>query len=335
MNILGLNIYHADASAALLKEGKLVAAGEEERFSRVKHAGGFPERAIRYCLEEGGLEFKDIDHIAVSRNPSRHFLKKAMFALRRMRKLSKTVKERLRNTAKVLDVKDEIRERFSLADGKVRAKTHRVEHHLAHIASSFFLSPFREAALLSIDGFGDFCSTMRGYASGNDIEILDRVIYPHSLGMFYLMVTQHIGFKKFADEGKVMALAPYGRPRYLKEMEEIVKLTRDGLFELDTEYFRHESEGIDMYFGDGPPFVGEVYTSKMAEVFGPPREPGSPIEEKHRDIAASLQAHLERAIFWIVNDLAKKVQTPNLSLAGGVALNCVANGKLRSETPFK
>jgi carbamoyltransferase len=217
----------------------------------------------------------------------------------------------------------------------VRASVHNVEHHQAHVASAFFVSPFDEAAVLSVDGFGDFASTMLAHGRGNRIEVLDRVLFPHSLGIFYTAVTQWLGFSHYGDEGKVMGLAPYGDPtRFLPAMREVVR-TRGNLFELDLSYFTHHRKGVEMTWDSGSPTIGRIFSERMNEVFGPAREPGTELTGLHHDVAAALQARLEEVYLHLIQALASRTGSTNLALAGGVALNAVANGRIRPETAFE
>jgi carbamoyltransferase len=328
--ILGLNAYHGDAAAALVVEGELVCAGEEERFSRVKHVAGFPAQAAAWCLGYAGLSAKDLDHVAIGRNP------KANLGAKLMRTLThgaspRYLKARLENAARVRDVKAELE---SALGEPVGAELHHVEHHQAHVASAFFASPFEDAAILSVDGFGDFASTMLAEGRGASFRVLDRVLFPHSLGMFYAAVTQWLGFPKYGDEGKVMGLAPYGTPRFLDEMRRVVRPKGD-LFELDLDYFRHHREGVDMTWDQGTPTIGTLFSERMEEVFGPAREPDSELTALHEDVAASLQVVLEETYLHLVRSLWERTNVPRICLAGGVALNAVANGRIRPETPFE
>jgi len=328
--ILGLNAYHGDAAAALVVDGELVCAAEEERFSRVKHCAGFPAHAAAWCLSYGGLSAADLDHVAIGRNP------KANFGAKLMRTLThgaspRYLKARLENAARVRDVKAALEEALG-AD--VRAELHHVEHHQAHVASAFFASPFEDAAILSVDGFGDFASTMLAEGSGASFRVLERVLFPHSLGIFYTAVTQWLGFPKYGDEGKVMGLAPYGTPRFLDEMRQIVRPKGD-VFELDLDFFRHHQEGVDMTWDDGTPTIGTLFSERMEEAFGPAREPDSELSALHEDVAASLQAELEETYLHLVRALWERTKLPRICLAGGVALNAVANGRIRPETPFE
>jgi carbamoyltransferase len=329
--ILGLNAYHGDAAAALVIDGELVAAAEEERFNRVKHCAGFPSLAARWCLEDAGLSPDDLDHVAVSRDPRANLGRKLMRTIRHGAS-ARYLKQRLQNAAQIRDVGSALAD--ALGVERVRASMHNVEHHQAHVASAFFVSPFEDAAILSVDGFGDFASTMLAEGHGNRFDILERIIYPHSLGIFYTAVTQWLGFPEYGDEGKVMGLAPYGTPRHLAKMRELVHL--DGpLFELGLEYFTHDEEGVDMNWDSGSPTIGRIYSERLVDRFGPPRERGGEITELYSDVAASLQAMLEEAYLHLVQTLWERTHLPNLCLAGGVALNAVANGRILPETPFE
>ncbi len=330
MNILGLNAYHGDAAACLVVDGELVAAVEEERLNRVKHSAGFPALAARWCLEEAGLEPQDLHHVAVSRDPTANVVRKLLRALRTPN--VGFLKSRVENAARVRNAKDELAR--ALGVDSLAAKLHNVEHHQAHVASAFFVSPFDEAAVLSVDGFGDFASTMLAHGRGNHYEVLDRVLFPHSLGILYTAVTQWLGFPYYGDEGKVMGLAPYGRPALVDEVSRLVKL--DGpLFELDLDYFKHHIEGVDMTWDEEEPTIGTLYSPKLEELLGPARRKDEPVERHHEDVAASLQKVLEHAYLHVIRTLHERTGSRNLCLAGGVALNAVANGLIRHETPFE
>ena len=334
MNILGLNAYHGDASASLFVDGRLSSAMEEERFSRLKHQAGFPSLAVEHSLRYGGLAATDLDHIAISRDSNAHLHKKLMFALSKAPSLS-MLRNRLTNASKIRDVKSSVAELGGVDEAKLRAEVHRVEHHHAHMASAFFVSPFEQAALLSIDGFGDFVSTMWGKGCGNKIEVDSWVEFPHSMGLLYTAITQYLGFAKYGDEYKVMGLAPYGEPEYLDAMHKLVRVTSRGGFELDLSYFIHHSEGVNMTWESGSPTIGDVFSPKLEQLLGPRRKPGEPLEAKHQNIAASLQALLEEVVLGLLRQLAQKTGLKDLCMAGGVALNCTMNGKIQSETPFE
>ena len=334
MNILGLNAYHGDSSACLLKDGKLVAALEEERFTRIKHWAGFPKEAITYCLQAAKISLKEIDHIAVNRNPRANLLKKALFALRKHPSLD-LVKDRLKNASKVVNIKTTLANEFGRRAASLKTKVHQVEHHIAHLASAFLVSPFEKAAVISVDGFGDFVGAMWGKGEGNNIEVGGRVFFPHSLGLFYLAITQFLGFQKYGDEYKVMGLAAFGEPTQMEKMRNIVRLNSNGKFKLGLDYFNHHSKGVTMTWEGGEPKMGSVYSNEMERLLGIARKSGQPIRKRHEDVASALQQMYEEAFFHILNDVYKKTQIPNLCLAGGCAMNSVANGKIFDRTPFE
>jgi carbamoyltransferase len=331
--ILGINSYHGDTSATLLKDGQIVAAVEEERFNRIKHTSAFPTNAIKYCLRVAGIGPEDLDHVGIGRNPSTNLHKKILFALSRRPDFS-MVSGELARTVKVRNLKQELATALGIDPSRLRARFHNIEHHLAHCASTFLVSGFDEAAILSVDGFGDFTSTM--YAVGRDTETtpLGRVCFPDSLGIFYTAVTQYCGFLKYGDEGKLMGLAPYGRPVYLDDLRDVVRFDSGGRFDLNLEYFVHHSQNVYMNWDGAVPRQGIVYSPKFVERFGPQRERYSEITEHYANMAASAQTLLEEGVFHCLWHLQKVTGSKKLCLAGGVALNGVANGKILLETPF-
>jgi carbamoyltransferase len=331
MKILGLNAHHADASACIVVDGKLVAAAEEERFRRVKHWAGFPSAAIEYCLRTAGVTLDEVDHIAVNRDPNARLMQRMKFILAKRPSVA-AIRRRLANRSKIKDVRSEIIETFRL--DSLRPKLHQVEHHRAHLASASFVAPFEETAVLSIDGFGDFVSSMWGVARGNHIEILGEIGFPHSLGIFYTAMTQYLGFPNYGDEYKVMGLAPYGKPSFLNEMRDIVQV-RDGRFALDLDYFTHHTVGLDMVWQGGSPVIGPVFSEKLVAKLGPARAATDPLEQRHKDLAASMQAVFEEAYFALANSLYEKTKIPNFALAGGCGYNSVANGMVFERSPYK
>jgi carbamoyltransferase len=336
MNILGINAFHGDASVALFKDGELVGAIEEERLNRRKHCAGFPSLAVKAVLEDAGVAAADVAHIGVSRDPKANLHKKILFTLQKRPSFTKLVKDRLANVAKVRGLEDSVADALGVPARALRAKFHNVEHHKSHIASAFFVSPFDEAACLSIDGFGDFVSTMRAVGRGLDIEILDRVEFPHSAGLFYTAITQFLGFHKYGEEWKMMGLAPYGKPTYVEKLRQVIHPTDGGQFELNLDYFRHHSEGVEMTWDDGSPQMGLVFSPKLAELLGPARDPEDPeFFGKWADLAHSAQVVYEEIFFHVVSDLQKRTGLTKIALAGGCALNSVANGKLFERTGFK
>jgi carbamoyltransferase len=334
MYIIGLNAFHGDSSACIYRDGLLIAASEEERFRRIKHWAGLPTEAIRFCLREAGIGIADVDHIAISRNPGANAFKKIGHLLTNGFNPA-ILLDRLRNRGKIKSVKQQIATAFGIDAGDIRATIHQVEHHRSHLASAFFVSPFPEAALLSIDGFGDFTSTMTGIGRGNKIEVMEEVNYPHSIGIFYTAFTQWLGFPHYGDEYKVMGLAPYGSPRHIEQLQQVIRVQENGLFDLDLRYFRHVKEGVAMSWEGGIPEVGTLYSQFLVDQFGPARLSGEPLTDYHRDMAASIQSVCEGVIFHLLHALHAKTGLDSVCIAGGVAQNSVANGKITSRTPFK
>jgi carbamoyltransferase len=332
MNILGLNAYHGDVSAALVRDGQLVVALEEERFRRIKHVAGFPSLAIAECLRAGGIDAGDVDQFAISRDPRAHLWRKALFLLRRRPR--GTVGDRARNAARIRALPDTLAAAVGLPAEAVRKRTRFVEHHPAHLASAAFVSPFDTAAVCAIDGFGDFVSTSWGRLEGTSLRVEHREFFPHSLGLLYLAVTQYLGFPHYGDEFKVMGLAPYGDPGYVKQLRSLVRLRDHGRFALDLSYFSHWSDGVQMTWDDGAPSIGRVFTPKLESLLGPARRPDEPLGEKHEAIAASLQAVFEDAVMHVLRHVQRQTRARAICLAGGCAMNSVANGKIRERTDF-
>jgi carbamoyltransferase len=329
--ILGLNAYHGDSAACLFLDGKLVAAAEEERFRRIKHWAGLPTSAINYCLEEAKLRFEEIDHIAINRKPGVNNLRRLGFVLTRWPH-PKLMAQKIKNIRSAASVKEALQTSYGI---EIKAEVHHVEHHLAHLASAFLVSGFSEAACISIDGFGDFASTAFGVGQGNEVKIDSRVYFPHSLGIFYSALTQFLGFPHYGDEYKVMGLAPYGEPTFLDPLREVVRIRPDGTFRLNLKYFRHHIGNVSYSWKDCAPEVGTLYRPALIELLGPPRKPDDPIEQKHKDLARSVQATYEKAFFAVLQTLHEKHPSDNLALSGGCAMNSVANGKVYRRTPFK
>jgi carbamoyltransferase len=336
MNILGINAYHGNASAAIVCDGRLIAAVEEERFNRVKYAAGFPAQAIRYCLKEAGLTLAEIHHVAVPRNPYARLATKLFYAAR----MPAFARERAKVLAKFTGIPEALAAAFESDPKKLTAKFHRVEHHQAHLASSFFVSPFERAALLSADGLGDFASTMWGTGKGSRMNIDGAIAFPHSLGLFYSGVTQYLGFPKFGDEYKVMGLAAYGEPEQMEAFREIVRFdarSNGNGFRLGLDYFTHHRTGPEMSWAeaDKTPTLGKMFSEEMPKRLGPARAAEEPLEQRHRNLAASLQARLEEVYLGMLKKLGERTGLKAVCLAGGVAFNCVANGKIFDATPFE
>ena len=331
--VLGLNAYHGDVSAALVRDGRLIAAVEEERFRRIKHYAGFPHLAVAECLRLAGAQPADVDVFAVSRNPRAHLWRKALFLLRY--RPSGTVGERARNMSKIGSLPTTIAASLGLDERVVRRRTRFIEHHPSHLASAAFVSPFDAAAVCAIDGFGDFVSTSWGRVEGSRLRVDGNVFFPHSLGLLYLAITQFLGFPKYGDEFKVMGLAPYGEPLYVRELSTLIHLKADGRFALDLSYFRHWSDGVAMTWEEGEPTIGRVFTKKLYSLLGPARLADEPLDARHEAIAASLQVVYEQAAMHVLSHVQRRTGATRLCLAGGCGMNSVANGKIREQTGFR
>ena len=333
MNILGINAYHGDASAALLQDAQLVAAIEEERFNRIKHWAGFPAQSIRYCLEVGGITAGDLDHIAISFNPRANLGHRLAFLAAR-RPSARAILDRLRRQTKTLGLKQQFADAVGVSPARIRTKFHRLEHHQTHVAAGFLISPFDEAAVLSIDGMGDFTSTMTAHARGQDWSVLERVHFPHSLGFLYTAMTMYLGFPHYGDEYKVMGLAPYGEPEFIGVMRRIVRPYRN-TFRLNLDYFTHHKQGVRMNWNGGAPVVQPMHSRRLETELGPMRMKDEEPTKRHENIAKSLQAVTEEIIFHLLNRLHARTQSRSVCLTGGVAMNSVAIGKITSQTPFE
>lgn len=334
MYILGINAFHGDSSACIYRDGELLVASEEERFRRIKHWAGLPTQAIQFCLDEAGISIQEVTHIAISRDPQANILKKAVTALTSGISFGYII-DRIANKNKIGSLSDQLEATFNLKNGSLKAQIHNVEHHRSHLASAFFASPFDESAVLSIDGFGDFSSAMTGMGKGKNIEVFDKVNFPHSIGIFYTGFTQYLGFPYYGDEYKVMGLAPYGQPTLVEKVRDVIQPTADGLFKINEKYFLHASKGVKMTWEDGSPEIEPLFSDYMVEKFGKVRAKDEPLTQYHKDLACSVQRVCEEIIFSMLNHLHKKTGCDNVCIAGGVAQNSVANGRMRLNTPFK
>ena len=330
--ILGVNAFHADASAVLVKDGEIIFGIEEERITRIKHASGFPINAIKECLNSSKLSISDINHIAINTKPKAQLLRKLIYTLLNRPKLSFLI-QKLKTKRDKINLKKNLKLYFK--DEIFKCKFHFIEHHKAHLASAFYASEFNKAAVISVDGFGDFSSVAYGIGEGNNIKIDGRVFFPYSLGIFYTAITQYLGFPNYGDEYKLMGLAPYGKAKFLKEMRKILYLKNNGKFKLNLEYFRHSKEKIPHQWTGGKPVLGQYYSNFMVKTFGPIRRANEEITQKHKDIASSAQKMYEEAFFNLLNKIHKKYKIDEICIAGGCGANSVANGKIASFTPFK
>jgi carbamoyltransferase len=330
--ILGINAFHGDSSACILRDGQLVAAAEEERFRRIKHWAGFPSESIGYCLAAAGVGLGDIDHAALNQDANANLGKKLAYLVTKRPEL-RLVLDRIRNKRERVGIKRHLAEAFP--GQAFRGQVHPVEHHVAHLSSAFHVSPFDEAVVVSVDGFGDFASAAWGIGRGTQIEVEDRVYFPHSLGIFYQALTQFVGFPHYGDEYKVMGLAPYGEPRFLDEMRRIVLLQGDGSYRLNLDYFRHHRENIDYEWEGGSPTVGTLWAPPLEDLLGPARRADEALTQDHKDIARSVQAMYEEAFFHLLAALHARHGLARIAIAGGCGMNSVANGKVTLRSPFR
>jgi carbamoyltransferase len=334
MIILGLNMFHADASAAIVLDGEIKFAVAEERLNRHKHFGGFPALAVKACLDAVGAKISDVDHVAVGQDSDANLAKKVQYALANPAKILNFIRLRQRKEA-MRDVRSLLARALDVDSAQFRFQVHHLEHHIAHIASAYYCSPWEKAAGFSYDGSGDFVSTMMARCEGNQIEVFDRVFLPHSLGSVYTMICEFIGYTKYGDEGKVMGLAPYGKDTYCDLLGKIVAPTDSG-FQLDLSYFKPLGSNSGMQvLPDGTVRLARHFSDRMEKLLGEPRRPYSEITQRDMDLAFALQHRFEEIFFHLANQLHRRVPLDDLALAGGCALNSVANGKIFDLTPFR
>jgi len=345
MHILGISCFYHDAAAALLRDGALIAAAEEERFSRIKHDFGFPEQSIQYCLEEAGITTGDLDYVVFYEKPFRKFDRILMTAFQSFPRSWRMFGEATINwLGDKLWMKNVIQTKIGIAPEKILFE----DHHLSHAASAFYPSPFEEAAILTLDGVGEWTTTASGTAKGNDIALTHEIRFPHSLGLLYSAFTAFLGFQVNEGEYKVMGMAPYGAPRYMdKIFDHLLRVDDDGSFRMNMDYFSY-------HYSDE-----KTFNSRFVDLFGPPRDPRMHfftsqtrfpsyfgekpadfaeqcrLNEHYADVAASIQKVIEEIILRLARDLHKRTGLTKLCMAGGVALNSVANGRILNETPFE
>jgi carbamoyltransferase len=321
--ILGLNAFHPDSSACLVIDGKLVGAVAEERLGpRNKHTMAFPENAIRWLLSDAGLRLSDITHVAIARAPNANLMAKAKYALANPKIGINAVAGFMNRQKESSNALNTLAEVCGEDPARVNYKVHNVEHHLAHIASSYYLSDFDSAAGFSYDGSGDFASAMAARCEGTNIEILDRVRLSDSLGHYYTAMCQFIGFDLFGEEYKVMGLAPYGEDRFSEEMRRIVITEGNDWFRLAPGFFTMHRGLSEAQLGDdGQMKLGRLFSDKVTDLLGEPRDRAAPITQREKDIARSTQAHFERAATNCMRTLQQHMPMENLAMAGGCALN--------------
>ena len=326
MNILGINFGHPDAAAILLKEGEWLAGSEEERFKRVKHWEGFPSESVLFCLNSTNISFEQLDFIAVAGDVTSNFFRKILFLWQHPNHLKKTKKV-------FGGFSKEWEQHFP--DWLLADKLRFVEHHRAHLASAFYSSPFEEAMIYSVDGSGDFSTSMWGMGRGNKIRIMGNTCFPHSLGLFYTAASQYLGFHEVGDEYKVMGLAAYGKPIFFDDILKMFQLQKDGTFTLSALYFKWDNPLFKENNANGRPGIPLFYSELWVSKWGIPKILGEEISSFHADFAASTQKVFEYILMNRLNYLAGKCETRNLCLAGGSMQNSVAMGKIKEFTPYR
>ena len=327
MNIIGLNIFHADTSACLIKDNEIVAAVEEERFVRIKHYSGFPKKSIEYCLEKGNLKLSDIDYVCVNFNVNYNFFRKSNFFLKNF--LNINFFPRLSAITKRQDIKKLFFDNFL---ENISAKIINIPHHLSHIASAYLCSGFNKSLGLTFDGTGDFSCLELYDIQNENFKIEKKISFPHSLGIFYQTVTQYLGFKYYGEEYKVMGLAAYGNKKYIDEMYKLFKIKKNNSYELNLDYFEHHHKSFSYYFENGAPFFENFFNDKFENLFNhKSRLSNDPINQFHKDIAASAQHVFEEIIIILLRKKLKDSNYKNLCIAGGCAFNSLLMGKIKNE----
>ena len=344
MDILGISCYFHDAAAALLRDGLLLAAAEEERFTRKKHDYEFPQHAIEFCLRAGGIEARSLDYVAFFEKPFVKFERLLLTSMQTFPRSHRVFREAMISwLGDKLWIKHLIQRRLGVPSSKILFS----EHHLSHAASTFFCSPFKEAAILTVDGVGEWATASLGVGKGTDIKLLKEIRFPHSLGLLYSAFTAFLGFEVNEGEYKVMGMAPFGEPRHTDKVYKLIRLGSDGSFELDMDYFSFHCS------------ADKTFSAKFEDLFGPSRDPNSlfftdvsgypsyfgekpanykELEKQNRyyaDVAASIQSVTEEVLLKMAHCAFKETGAKNLCMAGGVALNSVANGRILRETPFE
>jgi carbamoyltransferase len=333
MNILGLNFLHPNAAAAIFVDGKLVAAAEEERYNRVKFSAGIPLSAIAFSLEKAHLEFKDIDVITYARSTNTRIVDKDQIHFQdRIYKIN-SLYDRYRISLKFISFKETLAERFDVPVETLVFKLQEQDHHLSHMLSGFLYSPFEEALIISCDAFGDFVSLKTGIGRGHEIEILKVTEFPHSIGLFYTMVTQFLGFRGYGDESKVMGLSTFGRPEHTDLLRTIIS-RENGELRLNLEYFEHR-DGVGTAWSETTPDISQLYNHNLEHLLGPRRDPDQKLTSGHENIASSMQHLTEELIFSIIDELHAEHGISDLVFTGGLAYNSLLNGRILTKTPME
>lgn len=329
MYILGINAFHADSSAALIKNGEVIFATEEERFTRKKHWAGLPIQSIKFCLDAEKINIKDVSTICIGRDPKAKIFNKIKYIFSDPKSALSMFKQRFSNKNDLSSINDKIREVFGFCPD-----IQFIEHHRAHLASAFFSSPFEESTIVSIDGSGDFSTIMIAVGNGNKIRVIESQDFPVSLGIFYSAFTQFLGFPYYGDEYKVMGLSPYGKPTFLNELRKIIWTEKKEILKWDNDFFDLNNGALS--YKNNYPIVSKMFNHKQFErFFGKTRNSNEELSQTHKDLASSVQKRTEEIIFEVLERSFKQTGITNLCIAGGVAQNSVANGKILKMTSFK
>jgi carbamoyltransferase len=332
MIILGINAYHPDSSACLLVNGKILFAIEEERLNRIKHWSGMPLLSIKNCLLSSNVSISDIDFVAINHNPFSNIFSKSKYLIFNKPYLNFYM-EKIKNLKKKNNILNVLIDNFG--NLKKNCKLIGIDHHHSHLASAFYDSSFDNAVNLSIDAFGDFSSVSWGVSTNNTIKIDERILFPHSLGIFYEAFTQFLGFSNFGDEYKIMGLSSYGKPTEINNIKKIINLKKNGKFELNLDYFNHHKNRISYSWNNVSPKTNILFNENFEKLFGTQRDKDEPITSYHFNLASSVQYQYEEVLFHILDHIFKKYEINKLTLSGGCAQNSLANGKILKNTKFK
>jgi len=333
MIILGINAFHPDSSACLVIEGKLKIAVEEERLNRIKHWSGLPLLSINECLKNENIELSDVDYVAINSNYLSNLFYKLKFILFNNPELENLL-SKIKNKNNKRNILDLIAESIG-QNFKNNCKLLKINHHLSHLSSGYFDSTYDEAINVSVDAFGDFASFTWGKAKDGNINIDGQILFPNSLGVFYEAFTQYLGFRNYGDEYKIMGLSSYGKPTEVKKIENIISEKKEIDFNLNLKFFNHHRKNISYGWDNSKPIQKTLFSKEIIKLFGNSRMPNDPIEEKHQNIASSVQVVYENILFSLLEKIYKKYNLPKLTLSGGCAQNSLANGKIIANTSFK
>lgn len=331
MIILGINAYHPDSSACLLVDGKIKIAIEEERINRIKHWAGLPILSIKKCLEDQKILISDVNFVAINNSPYSNLSSKLKYLIKNRPYFNFYLK-RFKNFYKKKNILNILSDNFGRLNN--HCKLIGIDHHLSHLASAYYDSPFENSVNLSVDAFGNFCSVSWGLAKNNIVKIDERILFPHSLGIFYEAFTQFLGFRNFGDEYKVMGLSSYGKPTENYKLKNVINLKKEGKFELNIKFFSHQKNDPSYSWNNNCPNTNVLFNHNIEKLFGPPIVNQGTLEDFHKNLACSVQFKYEETLFHMLNYIYDKYKISNLTLSGGCAQNSLANGKITKNTKF-